>query len=250
MIALGMCVGSDDRVARWVLPTITRNVGGDTPILQRRDATSITSAYNSILDEASRLDALEALVLIHDDVEIRDERFVEKLRQVLADRSVGLVGVLGARNVTSIAYWEGHMLGRLGVDTPNGERIDDFGAETADVDAVDGCFLALSPQVVREVRFDERRFPAFHGYDIDFSFSVRDHGQRVVVADLHVHHHRRDGFPDRLGWRKADIQWRTKWGLEPRATMPVRLGLLHAESNWASARRRLARVTRQPDREA
>jgi GT2 family glycosyltransferase len=244
VIAVGVCIGTLEHFERWTRPTIERCIGSDSPLLLRRGATSIHAAYNTILDEAALLPGLEALVLLHDDVEVRDERLADKLRALFSDPSIGLVGVLGARNVTSIAYWEGTLCGRLGVDTVDSERIDDFGAETADVDAVDGCFLALSPFVVRHVRFDERLFTGFHAYDIDFSFAVRAAGKRVVVSDLRVHHHRRDGFPDRRGWLRSNIHWRAKWGFAPHLGVIPRLVALAIRAHASSVHRRLRAATR------
>jgi GT2 family glycosyltransferase len=111
-----------------------------------------------------------------------------------------------------------------------------------DVDCVDGLLLVLSPWVVRHLRFDEQTFRGFHGYDVDFCFTVRRAGKRVVVSDFPLHHHDRAhlGFSDRHGFSQADIRWRAKWGFTSTLMAPARLGLLALRSKAASARMRLS----------
>ena len=52
-------------------------------------------------------DGLEALVLVHQDAEIADRDFCQKVRAALRDPEVGLVGCVGALDVRTIAWWEG-----------------------------------------------------------------------------------------------------------------------------------------------
>lgn len=243
MIVFGICVASDERLRRWVLPGIERSCGPGVTVLQRRNQRSIYAAYNSILDEAAQIDDLTSLVLLHDDTEIRDERLGQKLDALFADGSVGLVGAIGARGVTSLAWWEADRRGRLswdGVAPGEGGRVEDFGAETADVDSIDGLFMALSPWAVTSVRFDERRYRGFHGYDVDYSFEVRSQGRRVIVSDFDLHHHNEPTghFDDRLGFLRNDIRWQAKWGFHPRSTQAPRLAALAITANASSVRRR------------
>jgi len=165
-----------------------------------------------MLDEAASLPDLEALVLLHQDVELRDERLADKLRMCLQDPLVAVVGAVGASNVRDLDYWDGGVIG--GVAWPaiakarNGVR----GSITAGpVDAVDGLLMALSPWAVRNLRFDERFAPFFHGYDTDLCFQARERGRRVVVADLDVVHHARMDFFDRRTWVPAYMLWHRKW---------------------------------------
>jgi GT2 family glycosyltransferase len=245
MIAFGSCVGSEERFARYALPGIMRAVGPDAVVLTRREDDSIFPAYNSILEEAQGLADLEALVLLHEDTEIREREFEARLRRLFSDGSIGVAGAIGASNVTSLAWWEGERHGRVSWNGPGPEesvRTDDFGAETQDVDCVDGLLLVLSPWTVENVRFDDRTFAGFHGYDVDFCFSVRDAGKRVVASDLPLHHHDRSymGFSDRVGFLRANIRWRAKWGFDSTLMVPARLGLLTLRSKAASARIRLS----------
>ena len=50
-------------------------------------------------------------MLVHQDAEIVDPRFCSKLREVLSDPEVGVVGCVGAVGVRGIAWWEGEVSG-------------------------------------------------------------------------------------------------------------------------------------------
>ena len=244
MIAFGVCIGSEERYARYAQPGIERSVGEKAAVLKRSGQDSILGAYNSILEEAQRIPDLEALVLIHDDTEIRDPGFEAKLRKIFSDESIGLAGAIGARNVSSLAWWEGDRRGRVSWNGPpggDGPEVYDFGTETADVDCVDGLLIALSPWAVRNLRFDDETFHGFHGYDVDFSFSARRAGKRVVVGDFPLHHHDRahTGFSDRAGFLEATIRWRAKWGFDSKVMVPARLSWLTVRVKASSARKRL-----------
>ena len=242
MIVFGVCVGSDERYDTLALASIRRTVGIDAKVIQVRDAESIFEAYNEILDAAARIDGLTALVLLHDDVELQQVDLVDRLRAVLADPTVGVVGVVGARRVTSLAWWEGERVGRVSWNGLGaGPQLDEFGFEDCTVDAVDGMFMALSPWVVSNVRFDQDRYTGFNGYDVDFCFEVRTADRRVVVARIDLHHHdRRAVFPDRLGWLRADIRWRAKWGFIRGSSVPGRLAWLWLRARSTSVLRRMS----------
>ena len=47
---------------------------------------------------------------------------------------------------------------------------------------VDGCLFAARREVVAQVGFDAATFDAFHGYDLDFSFSAHRAGFRVGTS--------------------------------------------------------------------
>ena len=241
MIAYGICIGSDERFTRFAEPGIVRAAGPDPVVLKRWGQKSLFAGYNSILDEARELPDLEALVLLHDDTELQDAGFEAKVRELFSDPSIGLAGAIGASLVTSLAWWEGERHGRASYDGSPGEgpRVDDFGAETVDVDCVDGYLLVLSPWVVGHLRFDDQTFDGFDGYGVDLGFSVRRSGKRVIVSDFPHHHHGRPR--NRLGFRLANVRWRAKWGFDSKTMVPARLVWVRVRSNLGSARSGLRR---------
>jgi hypothetical protein len=196
----------------------------DTLVLTRAASGSIYKSYNAILDEAAKVDGLEALVLIHQDAEITDSDFCLKLRGALSDPNVGVVGCVGSIGVRSIAWWEGsvtwasfvHRYTELGGgDVPSvtwKEGTKPPYAKLGEVDTVDGFVLALSPWVVHNIRFDESLGQALHGYDFDFCLQVRATGRKIVTADFKViHNHSLELASDLEHWSAAHIAVAEKW---------------------------------------
>jgi Glycosyltransferase like family len=209
---------------------------------------SIFRNFNLLLEEALQLDDLEALVLIHQDAEIVDADFTEKLRGVLDDPDVGIVGCAGAIGVRNIAWWDGSV-----TFASFAHRYEEYGggeivgstwdlteappqARTGEVDVIDGFVMALSPWVIENVRFDES-LGQLHGYDFDFCQQVRAAGKKVVTEHLRViHHHSLELIGDVDAWIAAHMRVAEKWDgkLSPAATIP---GDWKERTRWAEARR-------------
>jgi hypothetical protein len=215
MIAFAACVGSEEKFRSFAQPGLRLACEPDSPVAEATTGSSIFSAYNEVLDAFAGHHELEALVLLHEDLEIVDSDFCGKVRRRLAEPDVAIVGVVGAREVTSLAWWEGDGRGRC-LET---RGLVDFGGGVHDVDAVDGLLLVLSPWAVRNLRFDDERFSGFHGYDADICFQARAAGKRVVVDELAVVHHTKGGYGDMGAYAACDAAFRAKWGLSPAAAI-------------------------------
>jgi hypothetical protein len=221
--------------AKAAEPGIRRAAEPDSEVLATAAAGSIFRSYNLIMDMAAEREELEALVLLHQDAEIVSTDFCTTLRAALSDPQVGVVGCVGAVGVRSIAWWEGsvtwasfaHRYEELGggelpaLSWTNGD-LPAF-AHTGEVESVDGFVLALSPWVVRNVRFDES-LGLLHGYDFDFCLQVRAAGRRVVTADFKmVHHHSLELVSNPETWLAAHMRVAEKWdGRMPGVTPPER----------------------------
>ena len=188
MIVFGSAVTRSDVFRACAQKGIEVAAEPDSVVLTPTASGSIFSNYNAIMDQAATMHELEALVLVHQDAEIQDPDFCVKLRTALADPEVGVVGCVGSLGVRSIAWWEGsvtwasfiHRYTELGGgDFPSltwNEADKPPYAQLGEVDTVDGFVLALSPWVVRNVRFDENLGQLLHGYDFDFCLQVREAG--------------------------------------------------------------------------
>ena len=184
---------------------------------------SIFRNYNLIIDQVKDRDDVEALVLIHQDAEIQDPGFVDKVRAALEDPEVAIVGCAGAVDVRSIAWWEGsitwasftHRYDELG-----GGEIPAFSwmteslppyARLGEVDSIDGFVMALSPWAMHNLRFDES-LGQIHGYDFDICMQARAAGKKVVTADLQVvHHHSLRLIDNPETWINAYMRVAEKW---------------------------------------
>jgi hypothetical protein len=187
VIGYGVCVGDWGKLAAYVTPRVPG------PLMAVSGHSSICRAYNQILDYYRGWD-LDALVLLHDDLEITDPAFEDKLRAAMAS-DVAVVGVCGGPSDASLAWW--NTPGCVGHQATDSGLID-FGPRAGDVAMVEGSLMALSPWAVAGLRFDED-YTGFHGYP-DICVAARAAGRRVTVADIDTHHHTTVGF------KSAEVQ--------------------------------------------
>jgi hypothetical protein len=246
MIAFGVSVTDPEVYERCAEPGIRRVAEADSAILAHGAAGSVFRSYNMLMDQAKKLDDLEALVLIHQDAEIIDPDFLAKIRDAISDPEVAIVGCAGAIGVRNIAWWEGsvtwasftHRYEELGGGevpalawTP--DETPTY-AGTGEVETVDGFVLGLTPWAIRELRFDEGLGQAIHGYDFDLCLQARSQGKKVVTADLKVvHHHDLKLIRDVGSWIEAHIKIAEKWD----GRMPL-VGQEGAVDDWKSRARR------------
>src|SRR5215208_226631 len=109
MILYGCAVTDGETFARYAEAGIAPLVDADprAELLAQASVGSIARNYNLLCSRAAERDDLEALVLVHQDVEIAAPDFSERVREALSDPAVAVVGCAGAVGVRSIAWWEG-----------------------------------------------------------------------------------------------------------------------------------------------
>jgi Glycosyltransferase like family len=242
VIVFASSITDPETYRRCAEPGIRLAAEPDSEVLANASAGSIFRSYNLIMDLVAERDDLDALVLLHQDAEIASADFCERLRAALSDPLVGVVGCAGAVGVRSIAWWEGsvtwasftHRYSEMGGgDIPavswRTDRLPAF-AQRGEVDTVDGVLLALSPWVVRNIRFDES-LGQLHGYDLDFCLQVREAGHKVVTEHLPiVHHHSLELVSNPETWIAAHERLARKWS--------GRLDDGKAEQSWEERARR------------
>jgi GT2 family glycosyltransferase len=227
VIAFGCSIISPDIYERCAKPGIELAREADSRVLAHAAASSVARGLNVMMDRAAAFEELEALVVVHQDLEIVDPDFCSKLRTAMLDPAVAVVGCVGAVGVHDMAWWDGRLVwssapyryGELG----GGELlwISDGQAATrapGEVDSVYGVVLALSPWVVRNLRLDES-FGLLHGYDFDICRQARGAGRKVIAADLRVaHHHSLDLVGQVEMWVEAHMRMAAKLGAGPSAS--------------------------------
>lgn len=198
----GACVGSWDRVARWLGPATA-----GCEFIGLSGQPSLAVAYNRILDHYAA-DHDGPVVLLHDDLEITDPAFEAKAFAVLADQpDVAIVGVAGGVSEESLAWWDGPKIGHQRTDA----AMLDFGQREGAVAVLEGSLLVFSPWAVRNLRYDIR-YQGFHSAD-EVSLTARQAGMRLYVADIDTHHHTPMGFRTPSGWaawQAGDALYREK----------------------------------------
>jgi SAM-dependent methyltransferase len=71
--------------------------------------------------------------------------------------------------------------------------------------------MILSPWAVRNVPFDAARYAGFHGYDVDYCFTARQAGGRVIVTDIDLFHFTKGGFGDAARYECSNAVFMEKW---------------------------------------
>jgi hypothetical protein len=222
MIAFGIAISDPAAYERIALPGIERVAEADAVVLTRDGCDSIRRAYDEIMDEAAALDELEALVLLHQDLELVDETLPARVRRVFSDPRAGLLGALGGR-VSRLHCWlaPDEILGfALGPEHMDEEVHITTGPH--EVDGVDGALLILAPWAVRAIRFGDASPGRFHGYDVELGARVRAAAGRVICEDIVCRHHMtvKDDYEAQ---RKAGVALARAWDplLRPRAWRPA-----------------------------
>ncbi len=224
MIAYGCPVTQPPTYRRFAQPGIALAAEPDSVILVNAAAGTIYRSFNLVLDAVGDRDDLEALVLLHQDAEITDPAFAAKVRSVLADPQVAVLGAVGATGVRSLAWWEGDVtwasfLRAYGL-APDGAlrplpwdpAVPLRDPVAMEVELLDGFVLVLSPWAVRHLRFDEGLRLLVDGFDLDICFQAREAGRTVVAHDLRVrHHHGVEFVTDPEQWTLAHQRLAEKW---------------------------------------
>ena len=159
MIIYGCAVTDGDVFARCAEAGVRRLADAGGELLAQPSVGSLPRNYNLLRERAAERSDLEALVLLHQDVEIVDPRFAQTVRDTLADPDVAVAGCAGAIGVRGLAWWEGSItwasvtqryeeFGGAGEVPGVSWRADDGHrgyVGTGEVDAIDGCLIVLSP---------------------------------------------------------------------------------------------------------
>jgi Glycosyltransferase like family len=248
MIAFGCSISEPEPYVRYAQPGIQLAAEPGSAIFPFAAVGTVGRSYNLLIDAAAAHADLEALVIVHPHTEIADRDLPLKLREAFSDPDVAVVGCAGATGVRTVAWWDGEVscgevthryLGHRGGELPAFSWAVRTAAP-AEVDTVDGFFIALSPWAVRNLRFDEGLLFG-HGFDLDFCLQVRAAGRKVMTADVRVIEHRSlELVSDLELWVEAHIQLARKWeGRMPSGPGPTvdwKLRARRAEAQREAAR--------------
>ena len=129
------------------------------------------------LNEGAALARGERLCFLHNDTEMREPRWLERLGGALEIPRIGLAGLYGARKLRA----DGRYAGRTLVHCLLGSAT--LRAEMTEVAAVDGVCLFLRRATLDAVGGFDEGYGFFHGYDRELSFAVRETGLRCAVVN-------------------------------------------------------------------
>jgi GT2 family glycosyltransferase len=158
-----------------------RRFAPSCPLRYERNAANV--GLIRALNQGARLAGGEVVCFLHNDTEIREPAWLERLVAALGDgRRVGLAGLYGARRVRR----DGRYVGRTVVHCLEGGP--GMAAPVVEVAAVDGVCLCLRRALLDEIGGFDEGYGFFHGYDRDLSFAVRERGLACMVVDARFVH--------------------------------------------------------------
>lgn len=160
----------------------------------RFNEVSMAIGLNKIIDKAIE-QKVDYLFLLHHDIEIIEQSLFKVCEEIL-DKfvNVGIVGAIGGKHLTSMAWWESkEKYGRIYWDKFDFDQSPDFKKIFSEVDVLDGCFLAIKRDLFYKLKFNER-IPHFHGYDFDYCLQARNLGYKSVALPLEIRHYADLGF--------------------------------------------------------
>jgi len=217
MFAFGCSIIMPDVYERCARVGIERAREPGSAVFAHAASGSIARSFNLLLDRASALDDLEALVLLHEDGEILDPDFCSRIRAVLADPEVAIVGCVGSRDAPAMAWWDGEVTWNSAPyhhgEAGGGTLAWNKGGEQApgEVDTIYGVLMVLSPWAARNLRFDES-IGMLHGYDFDLCRQAKAAGKKVMTANVRLaHHHSLDLVTQIEIWVGAHMRAADAW---------------------------------------
>lgn len=162
---------------------------------------SISSVYNRFLTSQYK-DCI--VVFVHDDVEIGDLWFKERIYEGM--KSAGILGVAGSYGnlrIQNPVLWhlisdEDKLLGEVAHYSPGADPEDPlalratskFGRTTGNAAIIDGVFIAVDVEFIleKDLKFDENNPAKFHFYDLNFSFDAVNRNIGIKVVPIRITH--------------------------------------------------------------
>ena len=171
----------------------------------------ICEAYNI----GARQSQYEVLCFMHEDIAFHTPDWGQVVIDVLADSSIGVLGVAGGTyQPKAPAGWgnAGRYVGINVMHTSNGHThhnyINHSGDRLLRVAGLDGLWLCCRKLVWEEFRFDAITFPGFHFYDVDFCIRVSTKYFNYLIYDILIEHFSHGTFNE--VWMQNAIQFYKK----------------------------------------
>lgn len=151
--------------------------GCEVSILTIEDATSMTSGYN----EGMNASDAKYKVYLHQDVMILNTRFLYELFQIFEDRTVGMIGMVGAPELSeNRVMWCSRRIGKIYSSTSYETTLINYGdvqGTYEDVEVIDGLLMATQ----YDIPWRDDLLDKWDMYDVSQSLEFKKAGYRVVV---------------------------------------------------------------------
>ena len=165
--------------------------------------------YNDLAKSAR----YENLIFLHEDVLFHTIGWGKKIDEVLRNKNIGLVGLLGSTVITKVpSSWakqdKNFNYGKI-IQTGDLEKTFNATEDLTNVIAIDGVFMATRKSVWDEIKFNEILVKGFHGYDFQFSMEVYEKYEVVVTNDIILEHFSKGNFT--IDWVDTTFKLNKYW---------------------------------------
>jgi hypothetical protein len=214
MISIVIC-SINESYLEQVRKSIALTVGVEYELLvwnNLHENKGLCEVYNMMAEKAR----FDILCFAHEDIIFETNDWGQVLATSFAqDPALGVIGVAGSKYKSR--SFSGWFTGVTAFDRARivhrhtyGDRLIDLNpaknSSTERVVCVDGVFICCTRQIWQQVRFDEKRVPGFHFYDVDFSLRASKLCSVAVTFGILMTHLTRGGdFVD--NWIRAAFDY-------------------------------------------
>ena len=136
------------------------------------------------LNQGTRAASGDRLCFLHNDAEMREPRWLERLEAAVdGPGRIGLAGLYGVRRLRR----DGRYVGRTIVHALAGHAT--IRQPVVEVAAVDGVCLFVPRAILEGVGGFDEGYGFYHGHDRDLSLAVLERGRRCLVVHAPFRHH-------------------------------------------------------------
>ncbi|RZJ91820.1 MAG: hypothetical protein EOO60_07545 [Hymenobacter sp.] len=196
MISIIIC-SRDSAAATQASKNILDTIGVEHEIIvidNSKRAYGICEAYNLGAERSK----YNLLCFMHEDLKMHTQNWGKIVAAILADASIGLVGVAGSTYLLNSpsAWWHAgsrnvyiNIIHTSATQEKELMHKNPDSAQLPDVAVIDGVWMCTRKEVWEKSPFDTKILDEFHYYDLDYSLRVRNNAYRVCVTfDVLIEH--------------------------------------------------------------
>ena len=216
MISIIICSRNSETL-RQVSQNLEQTIGVAHEVIaidNSRGEYGICQAYNL----GAKRSNYGILCFMHEDLCFHTPNWGGKVVELLRDRSIGVLGIAGGMYqlrapvpwwFMGIAYMREQVLHSVPNEASTLHLVNPQEQNLADVAVVDGLWLCSTKEVWAQHPFDEKTFPAFHFYDMDYCTSIFPHYRICVTFDILIEHYSKGSINE--AWLANALNYQRKW---------------------------------------
>jgi glycosyltransferase involved in cell wall biosynthesis len=203
MLSIVICHRSPELLEQ-LKTNVQASIGIDYEVIaidNRLGRFGICEAYNLGAEQAR----FPYLCFIHEDILFHTQAWGKILLKHFQNPKIGLIGIAGTSfygskigNYASVNFGAQHLIQHFRNNPPM--HVEDYPGATNVLNAVciDGVLMACPKTVWEQTGFDQTTFTGFHAYDTDFSFSVVQKFDVLVIRDILIEHFSQGNFDQKF----------------------------------------------------